>query len=216
MFDRASVKFEMYTKLNKTSVTRGFYSDDKANSAIQESLDFLATEMFLADNGYLKKMDLLDTGANTFTLEVPLHMSMIMEVRYLVGNVYIPLTYDSEFMTQQWSQVSGVVQFPSRYKIVDNRFYFNPPLGVGGAQYLQVEYLSYPKTLRQDSDKFEQQFDRAMMWWIVYNSISTMATTMGQFQKPWADAQAMWYAKVVQIIGKRNQQWTAIADFEGY
>lgn len=216
MFDRAAVKFEIYTRLNKTPTTRGFYSDEKANSAVQESLDFLSTEMMLADEGFAKKLDHFDTTANMVSFELPPNMAMICAVRFLVGNVYAPLCYDSEFDNSQWSSVSGIIQFPSRYRLVDNRLYFNPAIGVGGTSYLQIEYMTYMKIMRQDSDKFEQEVDRAMIWFIVYNSMSIMASTMGQFSKPWADSASMWYQKALLIINKRVQQFTAIQDFEGY
>lgn len=216
MLSRADVKYEIYERLNKSPATRGFYTDKKCESAIQESIDFVSTELFLADEGYLHKIDYLDTESNQITIPVPSYMAMVIEVRYLLGNTYIPLVYDQQFQTPQWSDNSGVVQFPSRYRIVDNRFYFSPAFGQGGEKYLMVEYFAYPTVLRNDSQKLDPQFDRCMAWFIIYNSMTIMSSSMQQFAQTWKPIQDSWYNKMLMIVNTRNVGPTNIQDFEGY
>lgn len=216
MFDRASLKYEIYQRLNKSPATPGFFTSEKVNSAIQEAIDFVAAEMFEADEGFLKKIDFLDVTANAVTIPVPPHMAIIEEVRYLVGNVYISLEYDTQWQVPQWSVTSGATQLPSTYKIVDNRFYFNPALGVGGTNYLQVEYQCYPSILRSDSQKIDPQFDRSMLYFCIYRACSILASAMGQNVKSWGVEEALWREKMINIVSKRNAQSTPIAEFCGY
>lgn len=215
MFSRGQVKYEIYQRLNKDPATRGFFSDAKCESAIAESCDFIGTEMLLADEGWLKKIDIFDTPASLTTFDLPRNMSMISQVFALVGNVYIPLMYDSQFEQSQWAPSSGAVQFPNRYRIVDNRLYFNPPISVGGANFLQIEYLSMPKVLRNDTDKLENYFDRYCVWFLVYNSMSIMCESMKQYSQPWSARGQAWYTRMVELLNKRNLQSISITEFEG-
>lgn len=216
MFSRGAVKYEIYQRLNKDPATRGFYSDSKCESAINESIDFIGTEMLLADEGFLKKVDIFDTDANMVSFALPPNCTMVSQVLFLIGNVYVPMAYDSQFDQAQWSQVSGAVQFPSRYRIVENRLYFNPPIGVGGSQVLQIEYLTMPNVIRNDTQKLEPMFDRYCIWFMVYNAMSIMAESMSKYQKPWEQRGQSWYERMVTLLNKRNLQSTNIQDFEGY
>ncbi len=216
MYDRAAIKFDIYQRLNKSPSTRGFYTDEKCNSAIQEALDFVATEMFEADQGWLKKIGYLDVTANCLTLAVPSHMEMIENVRYLLGNIYQQLAYDTRFDSQEWAVTSGATQLPVSYRIVDNKFYFNPPIGVGGENFLQIEYMQYPTMLRTDAQKMDPQFGRALNWYIVYRAMSIMASSIGQFNKAWAQEEGAWYSKMLTVVNKRNLAPTPIKEFCGY
>lgn len=216
MFDRALVKYEIYHVLNKSSATPGFYTGPKVNSAVQQAVDYVAAEMFEQDEGFLKKIDYLDVQANAATIPIPPHMCIIEEVRYLVGNVYIPLAYDSQWQVPQWSITSGATQLPGTYKIIDNKFFFSPALGVGGSQYLQIEFQSYPSIIRSDSQKMDPQFDRTMLWYIIYRSASILASGMGTTQKSWAGEEAMWKQKMMNLVAKRTSGTTPIKDFSGW
>ncbi len=141
---------------------------------------------------------------------------MIEEVRYLVGSVYIPLAYDSQWKVPQWSVTSGATNLPASYRIVDNQFYFNPPLGVGGTAYLQVEYQRYPSIMRNDSQQIDPQFDRAMVYYLTYRACSILASAMGQTSKPWEVEEKLWLDAMMQIVQNRNRQPQPIKDFAGY
>lgn len=214
MITRSQIKYEIWTRLNKTAATKGFYADAKVNSVVQESIDFVATEMFLADEGWNHKMVLMDTVTNQVAVPVPPDMAMIAEVRYLVGSCYIPLQYDQQFGEAQWGSTAGVVQFPSKWRLVDNNIYFNPALSIGGKGYLQVEYNSYPRRLQKDSDFLESQFDRSMFWWIVYHSCVVLTASV-KMSTDWPAQESLWYNKMVAIIGMRNRQVIPIRDFDG-
>lgn len=216
MWDRGAVKFMIYQRLNKSPLTPGFYTAEKMDTAIQEALDFVATEMFDADGGWLKKIDYLTIEANSQTVPIPPHMEMIESVRYLVGNVYTPLTYDARWNAPEWSVQSGATQLPNSYRIVDNRFYFNPALAVGGDDYLQIEFMQYPSILRSDQQKIDTQFGRALIWYVVYRAMSILASAMGQAGKSWQTEEALWYQKMLNVVNKRNSGTTAISEFAGY
>ncbi len=216
MFDRAAIKFEIYQRLNKSATTPGFYTSDKVNSAVQEALDLVAAEMFEADEGFMKKLDNLDVAAGAITIPVPPHMAMIEQVRYLVGNVYVPMAYDSQWNVPQWSVTSGATQLPGSYRIIDNKFYFTPAIGVGGAGFLQVEYQAYPMVLLADTQKIDPQFDRSMIYYVIYRACSILASAMGQTNKSWQREEDMWRQKMVNIVAKRNSGTSVIKDFCGY
>ncbi len=215
MFTKGEVKNLIFQRLNKSPATPGFYTQEKVSSAIQEALDFVAAEMFIADQGFMKKLDYLDVEANQITIPVPPHMEIIDEVRYLVGSVYIPLAYDSQWATPQWSPTTGATDLPGSYRIVDNRFYFAPPLATGGTAALQIEYQRYPSILRNDAQQIDPQFSRAMIWFAVYRACSILASAMKQETKPWRVEEKIWYDKMLQIVNQRNAQSIPIREFQG-
>ncbi len=216
MYTRAQIAFQVYQRLNKSPATPGFYTEEKVNGAIQEAMDYVATKLMVADQGFLKKIDYLDVEANQITIAIPPHMDMIEEVRYLVGNVYIPLLYDSQWKIPQWSVNSGATSLPSSYQIVDNKFYFNPPLGVGGPGYIQVVYQRYPLIMRNDTQQIDPQFDRSMIYYLTYRACSILASSLGQNNKSWITEELLWLAAMQQIIQNRNKQPAPIKDFAGY
>lgn len=216
MYNRAQLSYQVYQRLNKSSATPGFYTEEKVNGALQEAMDYVATKLMVADQGFLKKIDYLDVSPNQITIPIPPHMDMIEEVRYLVGNVYIPLLYDSQWKIPQWSVNSGATSLPSSYRVVDNQFYFNPPLGVGGPNYIQVEYQRYPSIMRNDTQQIDPQFDRSMIYYLTYRACSILSSAMGQQQKPWLVEEGLWLDAMQRIIQNRNKQPAPIKDFAGY
>jgi hypothetical protein len=216
VYNRAQLAYQVYQRLNKSSATPGFYTEEKVNGALQEAMDYVGVKMMLADNGFLKKIQYLDVEANQITLPIPPHMDLIEEVRYLVGNVYIPLAYDSQWKVPQWSVDSGATNLPASYRIVDNKFYFNPPLGTGGTGYIQVEYQHYPMIMRNDTQQIDPQFDRAMIYYLTYRACSILASAMGSTVKPWSVEEDLWLNAMQQIVQNRNRQPKPITDFAGY
>ncbi len=216
MYTRAYLAYQVYQRLNKSPLTPGFYTEEKVNGALQEAMDFVATKMMMADQGFLKKIGYLDVAANQITIPVPPFMDLIEEVRYLVGNVYIPLEYDSQWKVPQWSVTSGATNLPASYRLVDNQFYFNPPLGVGGTNFLQIEYQRYPSIMRGDTEQIDPQFDRAMIYYLTYRACSILASAMGQVDKSWRVEEQLWFDAMTLIIQKRNKQPQPIRDFQGY
>lgn len=216
MITRAAIKYDVWTRLNKSPANPGFYTSEKVNSTIQEAIDFLSAESMLADEGYTHKIETLDTVSGMVSLAIPFDMAMILEVRYLISNVFYPMSYDQQYGQLQWSSGSGVVQqYPGSYKLVDNNFYFNPPLGVGGPDYLQVEFMAYPRRFAKDSDVLPGQFDRAMYWFIVYKTCNLLAGQVQQSIDDWQQNENLWYQKALMMISMRTRQTIPIRDFDG-
>ncbi len=219
MYDRAILRHDILNILNKSPATPGFYTPDKCNMAIQKALDLAATEMIIYDQGFVKKLDFIDVAANQLTIPVPPHMEFIEKVSYLVGNIYTPLQYDSRWDSADWSQNSGATSLPFTYQLVDNSFYFNPPIGVGGEKFLQVVYQRFPSIMRSDSQQLDPQFSRATINWVIYNAATQLSSMYGmgdQSGVPWASQEAMWYDKMMMLITKRNASSQPIRDFAGY
>jgi len=216
MYTRGEVAFLVYQRLSKSAATPGFFTAEKVNSAIQEALDLISAEMFLADQGFLKQLDYVDVEANQQTIDIKPQWEMIESVRYLIGNVYIPLAYDSEFDRSQWSPTSGVTQLPAAYRVIGNKLYFNPSLSVGGTNYLMIEYQRAPDFLRNDAQQLPTYFTRNLVWYVVYRSMSILAASMKQLERPWAQEEALWREKMLDITNKRNKVSTGIKMFQGF
>lgn len=214
MISRGELKGRVLRLLNKTSQFRGFYADEKIDDSIQECLDFIATEMFFAGEGWQTKIELYDTQAGQLTIPVSPTIAMIKEVRYRYGNVYSVLSYDDNSGRGEVSNDSGERQLISRYRVVDNRLYFNPPLSEGGTEFLQIEYMAYPKQLSDDNDFIEGHFDQAMQHFAKYRTASILAASIEKFVVPWSNLESQWYSKMLNIANRRNLQVQPIRMFE--
>lgn len=215
MITRGELKGRILRLLNKTTANQGFYSDDKINDAIQETLDFIAVEMFLADEGWQTKIQFFTTVANQIKIDIPPHISMIKEVRYTWdgGTTYTPMTYDAANGKDQFAPGTGVSQYGSTYRIVDNAFYFNPVLASGGTDALMVEYMAYPAQILDDNGYVDSHFDNCMQHYIKYKCATILAASFGKALPDWAVQENAWYAKMLAIVTKRNAQVTPIREF---
>lgn len=216
MLTRGAIKQMVFERLNKSAATPGFYTDAKMNSAVQEAFDYISSEMQIADQGWLKHLDYWDVEANQQTIDIPPYVEYIESISYLIGTVYVPLSYDSEFGRSQWAPTSGVTQLPASYRVVSSKLYFNPPLSVGGEKYLAVEYQSSPPILRNDAQQLPQDFSRALQYYIVYRTMSVLAASMKQTERPWAAEEADWREKMLSITNKRNKVSTYMKPFMGW
>jgi hypothetical protein len=150
------------------------------------------------------------------SLAIPADVAMVIELRYLINNILVPMTYDQQFGQLQWATSSGVVQqYPGSYRIVDNNFYFNPPLGQGGPNNAQLEYMAYPRRFTKDADVLPQQFDRAMYWFTVYKSCNLLAGQVQQTVDDWQQNESLWYGKSLQMISMRTRQVIPVREFGG-
>lgn len=213
MISRGELKGRILRLLNKTPNNQGYFTDDKINDAIQETLDFIATEMFMVDEGWQTKIQYFDTTENQIKIDLPPHISLIKEVRYLWGNVYTTVRYDSANEQEQYAPGSGVTQWASRYRLVDNALYFNPVLTDTGPNFLQIEYMSYPQKILDDNMYLEPHFDNGMQHYIKYRSASILASSFGKSNKEWAGLEQEWYDKMLAIATRRNMQTTRIREF---
>lgn len=214
MITRGELKGQILRILNKSGATQGFYTDDKVNDAIEECLDFVATEMFLADEGWQTKIQYLATQEGQLSLDIPSHMSMIKEVRYLIGNMYQPMVYDDGSGRSSYAPGTNMgTQWGAKYRVVDNAFYFDPPIADAAPNQLMVEYMAYPQRLQDDADFLEGHFDKAMLHFVKYRAASVLASSYGKAQKEWAGYESDWYQKMLAIVNRRNLQTTQITEF---
>jgi hypothetical protein len=213
---RGEIKGKVLRLLMKTAGYTGAYQEETIDDAIQEAFDFLATDMFEAGEGWLTKLKYIDTQAGQLIVPIPDGVACIQQVRYLFGPNYIPLDYNDASKEAQYSDDSGARQWASQYRIIDNSFYFNPPLAEGGTAYLQLECMEYPKRLQDDRDFVESQFDFAMQHFVKYRAATILSAGIEKFATAWAGMERDWYLKCKEIIVRRNRQAVPVRDFLGY
>lgn len=213
---RGEIKGKVLRLLNKSAAYPGFYEDETINDAIEEAVDFVATDMMSANEGWLTKIRYVDTEAGQLMIKIPTGVAVIQQVRYLFGPNYIPLDYNDASKEAQYADDSGARQWASQYRLLGDSLYFNPPLAEGGTKYLQLECMEYPKRLQDDTDFLESQFDYCMQHFIKYRTATILAASIEKFAVSWAGLEKDWYNKAKEIIVKRNRQAVPVRDFLGY
>lgn len=212
---RGDLRTKILRYLNKTANYSGFYDTDKVSDAIEEALDFVAVNMFMAGEGWLTTIGYITTAAGDTSANFPTNAVLIREVRYKFGDVYVPLTYDDQ--SDSYSYVdSGVEQQPAvRMRFVGTTFVFDPPLAEGGTDYLQVEYVKYPTSMTSDLDVIDPQFDRACLNFVKYKACSILAGSVEKEYRPWAQEEQEWFQAMQHIVNRRNFRSTRIKEFMG-
>lgn len=206
---------EVLRLLYKSAKFTGAYDDQTINDAITEAMDFIAVEMFQADEGWAKKILYLDTQAGQISIDLPVSAAMISQVRYRFGTTYVEMMYDQAWQADQFATDSGVRQWSSTYQVIENALYFNPALAEGGTSYLQLTYQAWPKRLRSDTDYLESQYDNSMRHFIKYRAASILSAGIEKLTVPWAGLEASWYEKMRMVVTTRNQQSQPIREFQG-
>lgn len=210
---RAELKGQAYRLLMKTPQYKGAYQEETANDALQEAMDYVATKMFISNQGWLDKIEHITTVANTIAVPIPETWAMVKEVRYKYGDTYLPLTYDTAGKQPQYAADSGARQYACSYRIVDNKIYFNPPLAEGGTDYLQIEYTAFPKFLQKDNDTIEPQFNRCFLNFIKYRTATVLARSVEKYSVPWAKEEGDWFLQMQDLVAKLNMQTTQLLEY---
>lgn len=211
---RATLKNRILTQLNLTADYQGFYTDEKLDDLIQESLDYVSVEMMMGGEGWLSNLLHITTYDGVGTYELPKSVAVINSVRYLSGNSYIPVTYDDQSDLPQVSPSAGFTQFPTKYRIIQNKIYFNPPPVFTGTNYLQIEYVSYPSELLTDGQLIDPQFDNAMMNFIKWRVIRMATATRKDLYPDYERFYAEWYDQMMKIVNKRIRTKTFVKEFQ--
>lgn len=211
---RLDLKDRVIRFLNKTSNFPGFYDDDKLNDAVQEAADYVATHMFIGGEGWLVSIDAHNTTAGQSIHALSSDVALIREVRYKIGDIFVPLTYNDRTDQASYDSTSGVRQFANQYKLVGNNIVFDPPLAEGGTGYLQIESLKYPTAFTSDGSTLGDQFQRAFQWYMKYKTASILAGSIEKDVRTWGQEEAEWFNVMINLVNRRNMKFTRIREFE--
>ncbi len=213
MLSRGELRGRVLRFLNKSPDLPGYYDTNKVNDAIQEALNYISVEMFLAGEGWLQKYLYFDTTAGQTSVDIPGNVALIREVRYRVSDVYYSLPYDDQ--EGGFSYIGTGVQqaFGYRYRILGRQIVFDPPLSEGGERFLQIEADYYPTVLLDDSEIIDPQFDAACCEFLKYKVCSILSASIEKEFIAWATIEAEWEAKMQAIVTRRTLSSVPIREF---
>lgn len=213
MLSRGELRGKVLRFLNKTPSLPGYYTEEKMNDAIQEALNYVAVEMFLAGEGWLQKYIYRDTQAGQTSIDIPGNVALIREVRYKVSDVYAALPYDDQ--EGGFSYIGTGVQqaFGYKYRILGRQIIFDPPLADGGERYLQIEADYYPSILLNDNEIIDPQFDAACCEFLKYKVASILSGSIEKEFIAWAKIEAEWEEKMKAVVTRRTLASTPIREF---
>lgn len=213
MLSRGELRGRVLRFLNKTPDLPGYYDTNKVNDAIQEALNYIAVEMFLAGEGWLQKYLFLDTIGGQTSLDIPGNVAMIREVRYKISDVYYAIPYDDQ--EGGFSYIGTGVQqaFGYRYRILGRQLVFDPPLSEGGERYLQIEADYYPSMLLGDDEIIDPQFDAACCEFLKYKVCSILSASIEKDFVAWAKIETEWEEKMKAVVTRRTLASTPIREF---
>jgi hypothetical protein len=285
----ADIRTKVLNILQKTPGYQGAYSDARVLDAIQEAFDYVAMWMFDSCGGcWQSTVGYLSPASGVTDIAFPTDIVMMKELRYLVGNKYIPMVYDEAIELQQYKDTitttvdqdsnvgtttlfvastnglnigdvlqvgtgtaryeqvtvssvssgvsvttgalafthtalqadqvqlagSGVTQYPTRWRIVDENIHFNPALGQGGSNYLQYEGWKFPTEFADFTSAVPAQFHRALIHYIKYRAASVLVASRGKAMKEWQEYEMEWKEQMLIAVNKRVNSIGFIREFE--
>lgn len=202
--------------LQKSPGHSGYFTDTKVLRAIQEGFDFCATWMFdAATGGWHDEIRYLDTAAGMASLEMPDDLAILKVLRYKINNLYVPVYYSPDDESPQTDPSDTDGNAPSRFRLLGQKIYFNPPLQEGGSKYLQLEGSYYPPEFQSAMDIIPSKWHRAFRHYIKYRSASILVSGLKDFNRPWAKEEDEWTMVIQAVIDKRVNRTGYIREFEG-
>lgn len=211
----SEVQADVLNILQKSPTYQGFYTTDKVNRAINESIAYVCARMMMEGEGWRQVIGYITTVANTPGYTLPADVSIINAVRYLYGDVYVPLTYEDQSTASQSASPASLGGSSSTYRLVGNQLYFNPVPQMVGTNYVQIEYTSYPTALSSGADPVPQEFDKGLYYYVVYRSAGVLVAQAGSAQPEWVQSEVQWWNVMENIISKRLRVQQVIGEFGG-
>lgn len=213
MTTRLQIKQKIRLLINKSASYSGFHTDTHINDAIQDCIDHVVSQSFMAGEGWFKTISLVAMPAGN-TAALPTGAIVIDDIRYLVGTTYIPIPIGDGDGVPQQSAAGTATQFPGYVRLVGRNMYFNPPPAEIGADRIQVEYYGFPVDLAADGDSLSANLDRSMENYIKWRSASQLMSIAGRPQPDWERYENEWLFNVQQLLSKRVRQRSYIKEFD--
>ncbi len=209
----AFLRLKILNILQKESNYQGFYTTDKINQAVNESMDYVAARaMQEAGNGWFEEIVYVTTTINTPSYFLPADTVLVREVRYKQGDMYYPLM-PVEATDEAWVSGNSQVQLPWRYELVGPSIVFNPLPSSVGTNFLQMKVTKFPTSLGLDADTLNNQFSRALEWFVIYRSASALVQSVGNPSPEWGQRESEWYNVMESMLTNRIKKPKFIKDF---
>jgi len=212
---KGQIKGMVLRYLNKTAERPGFMTSDKLDDAIEEALLSISIAMFEAGEGWLTKYIYLDCEAGQVSLDIPGNVALVREVRLGVyGGLYTPMVYDDRSRNTSYvGPAADYIANTSGYRILGNTIVFDPPLSTGGQAGIQIEAVYLPKTLVDDDEVLDPQFNGAAIQYLKYRVCSILAASIEKTQITWSGEERKWEAQLTSILNRRVLSSTTIREF---
>ena len=215
MTTRLTIKGKVLRIINKSSTYAGFHTDAHVNDVIQDAIDHIASQSFMAGEGWFKTIGYLDTVALVPTVTLPDGCVVIDDIRYKVNNTYISIPFGDGDNVPQDASGTALQQYPTYVRLVGNTLYFNPLPSEVGTSYIQIEYYGFPTELVADGTSLSAQFDRSMERYITWRAASQLMAMAGRPNRDWERYENEWLFNVQQVLAKRTRQTMYVGNFDG-
>jgi hypothetical protein len=213
MATRGEIKAKIVRLINKTANYQGFFTDDKCNDMIADSLDYLSLMAGLQGGGWFNGIQTIAMPAAGFTAPIPANVAIINQVRYLINNTYVPLTYHDADGYSQVDSTTSEVSYPTHFRIMGRDIYFNPAPSERGADRIQIEFTKYPAALANDAAILDGEFDNALQHYVKWRVASQLMSTAGRADADWTRFEIEWRTNCMNYISKRSRATTYIKNF---
>lgn len=204
--------------LGKAPTAYGYYTPDKVNAMIQDSLDFIAHKMMKISNGWLTHLSYADITANSPYVDLPNGMAILNFVKIKPSDgsaVYTPLSFnENAFGASAVESVGSAVPY---YRFSAGRLYLEPVPTVSVANGLMFDGVFYPSRLLQDGDEIDGDMNNmAFINYAKWRAASQLfSLTAGDAKlPPWQASEVEWKQSVMELISRRFREPTVIRSID--
>ena len=211
----AELSADILEILQKTSAYQGYFTEAKVTAAINDSLDYIAGKMQLADRGWLRSLETLDVVAGVNTVTLPAGTVMLHGVWFATDGLdYGPLKYLTLERQPIYKNDSGGIGAPTTYSVHGNDLFFNPAPGISQTGAVKVMVTKFPDLLQAQGDAISSQFDRGLINYAKWRSASILGSLVENANPAWRITEREWEDQILQTIPRKVSTQKVIQGFE--
>lgn len=209
------MKGKILAILNKQSTYQGFFTNEKLNDAINDSMDWVYANMMFVGQGWTKEISYITTTSGVGSYAITADTVTIDVLRYLVGSTYQVIKYDDQSDdTYTTTETTG---YPTSWRLVGNSIVFNPPPTNAGTNFIQLEVSRYLADQTVDGNQLHAMLSKGLENYVKWRACSLLVSQVGKPNADWVKYENQWYGHLLELVSQRVRQVRVMGSFrEGY
>jgi hypothetical protein len=206
------LKNKVLGHLQKETGYQGFFTDQKLQQAINESIDFAESIMFFEGSGWNREVLTIANAANVSNIALPDNIAVLDRILFKSDDgSYYPLVY-SDMKDEGTDSITGVSQ-PYRVSLMKQTLYFEPKLANAGTDNIKIYCRTMSQNLASDSAILDPQFNKTIVNYICFRAAGQLADICGLGPSYFSKREDEWYAAFLRVVGQKNRTVTRVKDF---
>lgn len=206
------LKKKVLNHLQKESSYQGFFTDEKLNQAINESIDFAESIMFYEGGGWNREIIDIANSANVTNVALPDNIAVLDRILYKNSDGdYYPLVYSEA--KDEGSEITNTTAQPYRVSLMKQTLYFDPKIEAAGTNNIRIYCRTTSQNLTTDASILDPQFNKSIVNYVCFRAAGQLADVCGLGPSYFRSREDEWYGALLRIVGQKNRTVTRVREF---